>query len=483
MRSSRSWICCSCSVEGPVSFVVLLPARARHERTCDRRGDHRHEPDPEQHHDRRQELADGSRRHAIAVPDRRHRLHRPPEPEPIDGNPSWSRTVISAAGGDVIAVVTVAITTAALRGLTARSMSRSSRRSRRVSSAITVEFAAASVQSCRQAGLRRGCVRSRRSASVPRHVLSRPLGRLHRPALRAPGLVDLRRQGRRRVLELDLAVARAALPAVDDARLRARLGAAHGVSGLVGWSSRSACSGTSRRTPRAPRKRALREREASSGSRESTMASTRAVDLPVRAQHALVPKPALSASRRAATFSGATNTCTRPRPSAANAQSVSSAERLGRDAPAARRRDDAAADLADPVLARRQHRLAEVRIARAGRRSRGGAARPPGGTPRRTPPRRRRRPPAAAVPSAPRPRPAPARARRRSRPPGRGAATNVVAGERRLGIRDRRVDAAHPTSRGSSADRRHVVRPVRPRSALDAGAPDRIGCRWVAAQP
>ena len=45
-------------------------------------------------------------------------------------------TVISSPAATVIVVVTVAITTAAVRGVSARAISRSSRRSRRVSAAI-----------------------------------------------------------------------------------------------------------------------------------------------------------------------------------------------------------------------------------------------------------------------------------------------------------------------------------------------------------
>ena len=64
-------------------------------------------------------------------------------PDPIDGKLSWSATVISIPAPTVIKVDTVAITTAAPRGLAARATMRSSRRSSFVSSSITVEFAAA----------------------------------------------------------------------------------------------------------------------------------------------------------------------------------------------------------------------------------------------------------------------------------------------------------------------------------------------------
>ena len=88
--------------------------------------------------------------------------------------------------------------------------------------------------------------------------------------------------------------------------------------------------------------------------------------LPVRAQHALVDGSRRArASVSAATFSGATNTCTRPRPSSAERPVRQRHERLGRDPAATRGRGEAAAELADPVLAERQHHLAEVRIRRA----------------------------------------------------------------------------------------------------------------------
>jgi hypothetical protein len=62
-------------------------------------------------------------------------------PDPIDGKPFRSATVINIPAATVIEVDTVAITTAAPRGLAARATTRSSRCSSLVSSSITVEFA------------------------------------------------------------------------------------------------------------------------------------------------------------------------------------------------------------------------------------------------------------------------------------------------------------------------------------------------------
>src|SRR4051794_9399134 len=64
-------------------------------------------------------------------------------PDPIDGKLSRSATVISIPAPTVITVDTVAITTAAPRGLVAWATRRSSRRSSLVSSSIIGEFAAA----------------------------------------------------------------------------------------------------------------------------------------------------------------------------------------------------------------------------------------------------------------------------------------------------------------------------------------------------
>ena len=74
-------------------------------------------------------------------------------------------------------------------------------------------------------------------------------------------------------------------------------------------------------------------------------------------------KPARSASRRAATFSGATKTCTRPRSSIRERPVGEQAKHLGRDSASACGRDETAADLTHLVLPQHHHRLPEIRIA------------------------------------------------------------------------------------------------------------------------
>ena len=71
-------------------------------------------------------------------------------------------------------------------------------------------------------------------------MLPRPHRRLPRPPYRPLPLVGLRQQGRRRVRHVDLAAPRPDLPAVDDARVRPRLGPARRRErrGLAGGRSR-----------------------------------------------------------------------------------------------------------------------------------------------------------------------------------------------------------------------------------------------------
>ena len=151
------------------------------------------------------------------------------------------------------------------------------------------------------------------------------------------------------------------------------------------------------------------------------------VDLPVRSQHVLRDGTrALPASSSAATFSGATKTCTRPRPSAANDQSVSNRSASVAMPRSTRSRDEAASDLPDANARSAPASSRPGRRRSSDPRSRGEAGFLPSGTRRRTRQRLRHRLLATREPSAPPPRLAPERRRPRSRPRGRGEGRTAV---------------------------------------------------------
>ena len=108
------------------------------------------------------------------------------------GKLSWSTNLIRTPATTVIDVVTDAITTAAMRGFSARAISRSSRRSNFVSCA-THRSSARDAPSPAALGSRTPLARcSVAVVGCCTHVLSRTLRRLHRTAFRAVDLVDLR---------------------------------------------------------------------------------------------------------------------------------------------------------------------------------------------------------------------------------------------------------------------------------------------------
>ena len=109
-----------------VSVGRPLLSLPRHEPTRDRRGDHRDEPDTEQHHQRRHDLACRGHGDVVSVADGCHRLDSPPQPGSERRKAPWSRTVITRPATTVVEVITEAMTMAAPRGVVARAIHRSS---------------------------------------------------------------------------------------------------------------------------------------------------------------------------------------------------------------------------------------------------------------------------------------------------------------------------------------------------------------------
>ena len=217
-----------------------------------------------------------------------------------------------------------------------------------------------------------------------------------------------------------------ALPAVDDARLRARVGAGLRRLGLLGLAARR---DRARRRHRdvlgALGQSALRDlaslRRPTPGRGRSRRGVRRRAPSTTAARPRDGSRPAPRALS-AATFSGATNTCTRPRPSSVNAQSVSATSAsvaIPRPRAAGTRQQPSSPTRCSPSASIISPRYASV-TGSAITRWRRLPSRRHVVVERR--PRRRRRPRAARAPTAPRQHPAPARERRRSRPPGRAGA-------------------------------------------------------------